>query len=403
MSSLATNLKSKIFLCFCANVLCFFDRVNISIAAPFIMQHYGWDENRMGIVFSAFFVGYVIFMIPGGILADRFGSAKVLAGGVVFWSLFTVLTPFFSRIWSLSLCRCLIGTGQAVNYPSVNNFVAHQVPFSHRAKVQGFTLSGNMVGVMVGLPVGAWIILNWGWRFIFYLFGFLGFIWVFFWAYSAKKELSNLTNSLKREREPVPWLRLLFHRSSLGLSLSYFCHNYAAYMFLVWLPTYLITVHGLSLAATGIATAVPPLAAGIFMNLSGWLSDFLIKKGKSRAFSRKFLLYFGMGLSGCLLLSIIWFPNPYMVIALLTLSSAAKAISTPIYWALSVDMAPGHAGVLSSIMNTSGNVAGVAASALTGWLVATFGDWNLAIVLGSLITLLGVVVAVPTIRTSAIV
>jgi predicted MFS family arabinose efflux permease len=139
------------------------------------------------------------------------------------------------------------------------------------------------------------------------------------------------------------------------------------------------------------------------MNLSGWLSDFLIKKGKSRAFSRKFLLYFGMGLSGCLLLSIIWFPNPYMVIALLTLSSAAKAISTPIYWALSVDMAPGHAGVLSSIMNTSGNVAGVAASALTGWLVATFGDWNLAIVLGSLITLLGVVVAVPTIRTSAIV
>ena len=92
-----------------------------------------------------------------------------------------------------------------------------------------------------------------------------------------------------------------------------------------------------------------------------------------------------------------------MVIALLTFSSAAKAISTPIYWVLSVDMAPGHAGVFSSIMNTSGNVAGIVASALTGWIIATFADWNLAIVLGSVITLLGVVVAVPTTRTSAIV
>ena len=114
MSNLAANLKSRIFLCFCANVLCFLDRVNISIAGPFIMQHYGWDESRMGIVFSAFFVGYVIFMIPGGILADKFGPTNVLAGGVVFWSLFTILTPFFSRIWSLSLCRYLIGFGQGV-------------------------------------------------------------------------------------------------------------------------------------------------------------------------------------------------------------------------------------------------------------------------------------------------
>ena len=77
MSSLTTELKSKIFLCFCANALCFLDRVNISIAAPFIMQQYGWDENRMGIVFSAFFVGYVIFMIPGGVLADRFGPTYI--------------------------------------------------------------------------------------------------------------------------------------------------------------------------------------------------------------------------------------------------------------------------------------------------------------------------------------
>jgi ACS family glucarate transporter-like MFS transporter len=66
-------------------------------------------------------------------------------------------------------------------------------------------------------------------------------------------------------------------------------------------------------------------------------------------------------------------------------------------------MAPNHAGFLSSIMNTSGNVAGIVATALTGWLVATFADWNLAILISSATTLLGVVIALPTIRTSAIV
>lgn len=264
-----SNLIFKIILCFCANIICFMDRVNISIAAPFIMQHYGWNENQMGIIFSAFFVGYVIFMIPGGIVADRYGPRKVLAGGMAFWSLFTFLTPFFPRIWSMSMCRFLIGTGQAANYPGINNFIARQVPPSHRAKVQGFTLSGNTIGAVVGLPVGSWIILTWGWPSIFYQFGLLGIVWILFWFYANRREAPDAAETLEGQRAPVPWRKLLGHRSALGLTGSYFCHNYAAFMFLAWLPTYLIKVHGLSLAATGLGAMVPALASAIFMNLSG--------------------------------------------------------------------------------------------------------------------------------------
>ena len=92
-----------------------------------------------------------------------------------------------------------------------------------------------------------------------------------------------------------------------------------------------------------------------------------------------------------------------MVVAVITISSAARSLSTPIYWALSVDMAPRHAGTLSSIMNTAGNVAGIAASALTGWIVGTYGEWNLSIYLAAAITLLGVIIAVPTVRAAEIV
>ena len=92
-----------------------------------------------------------------------------------------------------------------------------------------------------------------------------------------------------------------------------------------------------------------------------------------------------------------------MAVILLTLSSACRALSTPVYWALSVDMAPRHAGILSSIMNTSGNVAGVVASGLTGWMVAYFSGWNQAILVGAVVTLFGVIIAIPTIRASEIV
>jgi MFS transporter, ACS family, solute carrier family 17 (sodium-dependent inorganic phosphate cotransporter), other len=403
MKTRRSQLMPTIFLCFGANVLCFLDRVNISIAAPFIMQQYGWDETRMGIIFSAFFAGYVIFMIPGGVLADRFGAYKVLVGGVAFWSLFTYLTPFFSRIGTMSVCRYLVGTGQGVNFPCISNFIARQVPMSHRAKVQGFTLSGITVGIVIGLPVGSWIISKWGWQAIFYVFGIAGGFWIFFWLYLARSVTAEPLQSPGTSREAIPWGTLLGNRSALGLSCSYFCHNYAGYLFLVWLPTYLIQVHGFSIAAMGIGAAAPPLASGIFMNVSGWFSDYLIKKGKSPEFSRKLLLYSGMGGSGLLLFLLPWISEPYLVVGLLTISSAAKAVATPVYWTLAVDMAPRHSGILSSIMNTSGNVAGIAASAITGWIVACFADWNLAILLGAGITLLGVGIAAFTIRVSEIV
>lgn len=402
MKNLDKNLLKIIILCFCASILCFLDRVNISVAAPFIMLHYGWNETQMGIVFSAFFAGYTIFMIPGGILADRYSSKKILTTAVSFWSFFTILNPLFSKIWSMSLCRYMVGTGQGVYWPAINTLIARHVSEYNRTKVVGFIFSGLTIGSAIGFPLGSWIIHMWNWQAIFYVFGFAGFVWVFFWLHFGKTVFSGSREVLSSSRESIPWKGLLTNKSVLGLTFSYFCHNYAGYLFLVWLPTYLIKAHGFSLTAMGIGAALPALATGIFMNISGWFSDYLIQKGKSREFTRKLMLYSGMGGSAFFLVCLIWTTSPYLLVGLLTLSSATKGLSTPAYWSLSVDMAPRHAGVLSSIMNTSGNVAGIAASALTGWMVSYFSSWDAAIIVGAVITFLGVVIAVPTIRASEI-
>ncbi|MFQ5485273.1 MAG: MFS transporter [Desulfobacterales bacterium] len=394
--------RLTIFLCFCSNIICCLDRVNISIAAPFIMNAYNWNEAQIGFIFSGFFTGYVLSMIPGGVLADRFDSYKVMATGIACYSLFTFINPFFSQVWTMFFCRYMVGMGQGANFPSINNLIARHVPSHDQVKVQGFTLSGITLGIVIGFPLGAWILRLWNWPPIFYIFGFIGFILFFLWLSFAPKDLINKAVRTKIPREPIPWKQLLTHRSALGLMLSYFCHNYAGALFLVWLPTYLHQVHRFSTVAIGIGAALPALSAGIFMNISGWFSDYLLKSGKSREFSRKLMLYCGMGISGLLLFGLVWIHDPYLALTFLTLSAAGKALATPAYWALSVDMAPRHAGILSSIMNTSGNIAGMIAPVLTGWLISYFSGWNQAIWVGAIVTLLGVAVAVPTIRSSEI-
>lgn len=394
------RLGRTILLCFVANMISFMDRVNISIAAPFIMQAYGWDEARMGIVFSAFFAGYVIFMIPGGVAAERYPTSKVLAGGVALCSAFTVLTPLFSRIASMAACRFAVGAAQGVHFPAINNLIARHVPLAKRARVQAFTLSGVTAGIVIGFPLGSSIIEAWGWPAIFYWFAGVGFVWVLVWMISVKRAAPREPQD-PLVRKTIPWKRYLVNRSYLGLSLSYFCHNYSGYLFLVWLPTYLNHVHGISIASLGIMAAMPSLAAGVLMNLSGWLSDHLVKTGRSVAFSRKIMVCLGMGGSGLLLAGLVWADNPYLAVALLTVSAAIRAISTPVYWSLSVDMAPSHAGILGSIMNTFGNIAGVVAAALTGWIVSYFSDWNLAILLGAGVSVAGAALAGVMIRHSA--
>ena len=377
------------------------DRANISIAAPFIMQSYGWNEAQMGIIFSAFFTGYVIFMLPGGVVADRHRTHIVMAAGMAWGSVLTLLTPFFGRIGSMALCRFATGVAQSVHFPCINSLIARQVSLSDRVKVQGFTLSGINLGTFIAFPLGSWIIGVWGWPAVFYFFGLAGLAWVLVWLCFAQISTDE-AQTPGRVRDPTPWGLFFTHRSVLGLSSSYFCHNYVGYLFLAWLPTYFRQVHGLSVTSLGLVAAMPALAAVICMNLSGWFSDYFLKAGKSQDFSRKIMVCLGMGGSGVLLLMLVWVENVGAAVLLLILSSAARALATPVYWTLSVDMSPRHAGILSSIMNTSGNIAGIVAPAVTGWMVSYFSNWDAAILVTAAITILGCAIGGTMIRSAEI-
>ena len=135
-TSRANTSKVRWFLVFWLFVLSavsYLDRVNISIAGGSIAEAYHLSDVHLGQVFSAMLVGYALFQTIGGRLADRFGPRRVLAAGVAWWGIFTALTAMVPADIAGALLifiavRFLLGAGEAVIYPSANQFIARWIP-----------------------------------------------------------------------------------------------------------------------------------------------------------------------------------------------------------------------------------------------------------------------------------
>src|SRR5512137_289769 len=175
-------------LVFANTMICYFDRVNFSVAAPTIMKLFHWDMGILGLAMSMFGVGYILTQIPAGLLADRFGGRKVLAAGSVGWSLCTVLTPFAGTPLLMYLVRGLLGLAEGLNFPGSTSVLSKWVPLKARARIQGLNLSGVAAGPLIATPLTVWIMTEFGWKPVFYFYGVLGILWAGAWLlYSTEK------------------------------------------------------------------------------------------------------------------------------------------------------------------------------------------------------------------------
>lgn len=231
-----------VFLCFVSFVICNCDRINISVAILPMAKYYGWSQTTVGIIQSAFFWGYVLTQIPGGYLADKYGGKQVLAAGVVVWSAMTLLTPIAAstNIGVLLLTRALLGVGEGVAMPAMNNMISKWVPETERSRSLSLTYSGMYLGSVVGLLLCPAFIVAFGWQSVFYIFGGLGFFWWAVWQFWTKSTPEQSTTMSEREREyinasistgsskshlptSVPWKLLFSKKATWAIIVAHFC------------------------------------------------------------------------------------------------------------------------------------------------------------------------------------
>jgi ACS family glucarate transporter-like MFS transporter len=393
-------------LLFLVSLLTFLDRVNISVAGKYINEAYGFSPVQYGIIFSAFVAGYMLLQLPGGYLSDRFGPRAVLAGAILWWSLFTVLTALagtlvtarlFGAFGSFMLVRFLIGTGEGVAFPASSKVVSIWVPYRNRALANGVLLSGIGAGSALTPPLIVWIISRWGWQSTFYLCGAIGAGVALLWygyARNAPREHRGVSpaelemiGTPPEKRAALADIGLIVKdRRMWFLSASYFVFGYIIYIYYSWFFLYLVNVKHIEIARGSLLAAAPFLTMAITAPLGGWLSD---------------RLCVSMGLNGR---RAIGGAGMAMVALSIALGSIARDLTTAVvllsagagflfltvgsYWAGATDLHPDKAGSATGFMNTLANIGGVISPTLTPLLAEKLG-WDGALIFAAGLAIAG--------------
>src|ERR1035441_46323 len=233
-----------IFVTFLISSLAYMDRVNISIAAGAIQKEYALSNVQLGWVFSAFVLGYALFQAPGGRIADRLGPRLVVSLAILWWSLFTLFTAIVpvgmvGAVAVLIAVRFFLGAGEAVMFPASNRLVAKWIPSAERGLANGLIFAGVGAGSALAPPLITWILLNWGWRWAFFVRVPMGIVAAALWywlgrgtpqdhPWIAAKEVAAIQAGLPERvsnqaaQTTLSWGRILSDRTMIALTASYF-------------------------------------------------------------------------------------------------------------------------------------------------------------------------------------
>ena len=370
-------------------VITYLDRICISAAAPFIMEDLHLTMVQMSAVFSAFTLAYSLFEIPSGWLGDTRGPRRVLTRIVLWWSAFTMLTGAARGFFSLLAIRFLFGAGEAGAFPNVSRVFSRWFPRRERGTANGILFLGSRAGGMLSAPIALLLIGRWGWRASFVVFGVLGIAWAAAWYgwfrdeprdhdAVSEEELAWIEQDRGRDdraRAATPWRTLLGTANLYAICAMYFAFGYGLYFYFTWLPTFLIRVLGFSLFAGGLFAALPFLLAGIADVAGGWLTDRLAQTHGLRT-ARCGLGFAAFLTCAALVLASTVVEPPIVRAVLLAFALASADLALGACWAVPLDIAAEHAGVVTGFMNTFGNLGGLVGPMVIGLAVDRWHSWT---------------------------
>lgn len=382
-TALPRALKIVVGLLWFSAFINYVDRGNLSIAAPLLKDELGLSASQLGILLSAFFWTYSSFQLIAGWAVDRFDVSVVMAAGFFIWSAATAATGLMHGFVALLVMRLVLGVGESVAYPSYSKILAGHCPEERKGIANAVLASGLSLGPAFGIFVGGILIGKLGWREYFIVLGLASMLWLLpWWRFKLKPIAANSTAKLS-------YREILKQRSAWGTCAALFCGNFMMYFLLTWLPYYLVRERHFSMGQMARIGGLAYILTATTALISGWAADKFMAAGKSATLVRKGFLISGMTGAGVfLVLSVTG--NPRFSIEMLMTASASLGMATANWWPVTQTMAGPHAaGRWVGVQNLSGNLSGVVAPAVTGFVVDRTGQFYWAFVLVGVVALLG--------------
>jgi len=374
----------------------YMDRIALSIAAKPVAEEFHLTSVGMGYLFSSFIWSYALFLIPVGMLIDKFGVKRVGGFGIFIWSLATAFTGAASSFAGLLTARLVMGAGESVSNPVSAKVIREWIPSTERGTITAISNSGSYAGPAICSLVLAALVAAFGWRMSFVIAGGIGFVWLLAWYffYGKPEQVSWLSekerdfilatrtaNSGQDADSQAHGLRQLLKTPTLwGLALAQGCNVYTQYLFLTWLPSYLQDVRHLTIAKSGLFTAIPYAVAVALRIGIGKLSDQYLKKGGGVASGkRRNVIAVTMLVASCILLIPVA-DDITQLLVIFSLTLAGIASTTSLNFTLLNDLLPssGDVGRAMAFVVVGGNVFGMLAPVVTGYVISLTGSYNWA-------------------------
>jgi MFS transporter, ACS family, D-galactonate transporter len=358
--------------------------LSVAVAASTMSVDLQLSEASIGILLSAFFWVYSFTQMPAGWLVDRFGVKRAYSLGFIFWSLASALTSVAQGLATLIGLRVALGAGQAILFPATARATANWFKERERGTVTAIYLTGVRFGAALINLVGAFLLARYNWKLFFIVIGLVPLVWLLPWSkFLGKWE----TTSVSAEGiQPTPRsnasflesLRLLKHRSVLGIFIGFFAYDYAWYVYITWLPRYLRKDRGFTVEEMGLYSAVPFLAMSAVIVLAGILSDWLVRHGHEEKRIRKLFIVTGLAI-GCLIVPAGMVEDKMTAVWLLGISLCGLGLASPNTWTLTQAVCEKKiVGTVAGIQNFGGNLGGILAPALTGFIAQATNSFALA-------------------------
>ena len=376
-------------------------RVNVSTAAPLLMKEFGLSQIEMGRIFSAFLLGYALFQVPSGAVADRLGARRILSWVAWLWFIITVLQTFVG--WGIfeyttttalvvfMIFRFILGITASPTYPGSGQGVSRWIMPQFQGRANGIVIASIGLGSALAPPLVSNMMVTLGWRAALIVSAIPALVIALVWL--KIKEPPHIVSSPASEKTGK-----LFQISgnngkinSLSfylLTISYSLQGYVGYIFVTWFYLYLVQERHFGLLSGAWMSSLPWILSIVSIPLGGLISDRLSTGKFGMVWGRRIVPLAGMAFSGILISIGAHTGSAVMAAISLAFATALILCVEGPFWAMMIRIAGNKSGTAGGIMNMGSNVGGLISPALTP-IIASYIGWENALHIAAILDIIG--------------
>jgi MFS transporter, ACS family, solute carrier family 17 (sodium-dependent inorganic phosphate cotransporter), other len=307
--------------------------------------------------------------------------------GILGTGLFTAATPVMIKTGGFSLLilsRVIQGLLSGLAFPAINDVYSSYSPPWERSRTASYGIAGIFVGTIIAYALSGWLIRDFGWETVFYVFGIATVFWYLFWLVfvrsgpendrlMSESEKNFIHEALKGQKSDIqiPWRSLFTSGPVYTIAFTHFCFNWGYYVLLAELPRYMVLVLGFNISVGGYLSAIPFLFQMIFIIFTAWFADHLIMTGKLTVTQvRKYFNNSALIIQALFLfIASFLYDADIVVVTLIALAVGASALAMPGFLSNSLDLAPQFSSIILGISNTFATIPGFASPSLTAVII----------------------------------